>query len=253
MTMGKRRSNSMPDERSVEVSADDCLVRIILPRTSLRIFSRQKRWILTGINGLMKVPVKNIDIRQGCCILTVTVSGKGFINFICALKDFSNFTFLIEFDCLVEVQFGSLQPFNLAQFFLREDKKSSIASPIVNEWLNLLSCQPREMSVQCESNSRLLDLVDVSVSDSKLNIPASHALFRLNQVVERDESKERNKQLHQCAKNADLLLCLVRVRAFRSSSPTHSVHFVFLLFRSSELSLLLPVVHFKLHESLLLN
>ena len=92
----------------------ECLLRIIFPNITPEVFKNYRDQLLGRMSKLFQI--ERIDIISGSCHVNLTVTGKGFINFICGLWDSSNFAHLIIFDHLAKIQIGSLPPAKLIAF-----------------------------------------------------------------------------------------------------------------------------------------
>ena len=113
-----RRSNV-----HISINQKECLLRIIFPETAPEVFEVCKERLFKTMSNLLSI--EKIEIRAGCCIVDLTVTGKGFINFICGLHP-SNFAQLIIFDYLAKVQIGSLPPVRLVTL-LRSEQLQSVS------------------------------------------------------------------------------------------------------------------------------
>ena len=111
------RMTLMPERNSdsyVPIFEEECLLRIIFPKTKPEVFEECRIELLGAMSNL--VPIKKIEIKSGCCIVDLTLTGKGFINFVCGLHASTNFAHLLIFDPLAKLQIGSLPPVELVTF-----------------------------------------------------------------------------------------------------------------------------------------
>ena len=98
----------------IPIDRDKCLLRISLPKTTEEIFRKCRDDLLGRMSNLFKIEIRKIDIFQGSCFVHLTLTGKGFINFICGLHAPNNFVHLITFDSHAQIQIGSLPPVELS-------------------------------------------------------------------------------------------------------------------------------------------
>ena len=94
----------------IPINKEECLLRIVFPETAPEVFEECRSRLFRIMSNLLSI--EKIEIKSGSCIVDLTVTGKGFINFICGLHP-SNFAHLIVFDSLAKLQIGSLPPVRL--------------------------------------------------------------------------------------------------------------------------------------------
>ena len=119
MTFGRKRRPNV----HISINHKECLLRIIFPETAPKVFKHYKKRLLKTMCNLLSISIKKIEIKTGCCIVDLTVTGKGFINFICGLHP-SNFAHLIVFDSLAKLQIGCLLPVRLVALLRTEQLQS---------------------------------------------------------------------------------------------------------------------------------
>ena len=106
-------SMTLISESDIPIDESECLLRICFPETTTKRFKQYQRKLLRRMSNLLKIEMKKIDISAGSCLVDLTVTGTGFINFICGLHAASNFAHLIIFDSLATLQIGPLPPVKL--------------------------------------------------------------------------------------------------------------------------------------------
>ena len=121
MTFSRKRRSNVP----ISINQKECLLRIIFPETAPKVFKDYKKRLLKTMRNLLPISIEEIEIKAGCCIVDLTVTGKGFINFLCGLHP-SNFAHLIVFDSLAKLQIGSLPPVRLVTL-LRSEQLQSVS------------------------------------------------------------------------------------------------------------------------------
>ena len=123
MAFSRKRSPKRRSNVHISINQKECLLRIIFPETAPEVFEECKKVLFKAMSNLLSI--EKIEIRVGCCIVDLTVTGKGFINFICGLHP-SNFAHLIIFDSLAKLQIGSLPPVRLVAL-LRSGQLQSVS------------------------------------------------------------------------------------------------------------------------------
>ena len=119
-------SMTLISESDIPIDESECLLRICFPETTTKRFKQYQRKLLRRMSNLLKIEMKKIDISAGSCLVDLTVTGTGFINFICGLHAASNFAYLIIFDSLATLQIGSLPPVKLVAL-LRSGQLQSVS------------------------------------------------------------------------------------------------------------------------------
>ena len=103
-------------ESVICIHEEECLLRICFPESTPERFKEYQRQLLRRMSNLLKIEIKKIEIIPGSCYVDLTVTGKGFIDFICGLHAASSFAHLIVFDSLATLQIGSLPPVKFVAF-----------------------------------------------------------------------------------------------------------------------------------------
>ena len=103
-------------ERYQVLVAKECRLKIILPRTQLETFEKQRTPILRKLESMTNVDIKKVEVIQGSCHVILTLTAAGFIRFVCCLlSPESLWQLLSSVDNLVEIQLGNLLPVKLSR------------------------------------------------------------------------------------------------------------------------------------------
>ena len=113
----------------IPIDQEKCLLRISLPKTTAKAFRECREKLLGRMSNLFKIEIRKIDIVIGSCFVHLTLTGKGFINFICGLHAPNNFLHLITFDSYARIQIGSLPSVKLSTL-LRSGQPQSVSKAL---------------------------------------------------------------------------------------------------------------------------